>query len=78
MKSPKETTNSFVYIRYELICHIFNCSGIRNELSATVCQYPKDYYFLQDLHATGSQCATSFLNVTENYIKKRKGKEVHH
>lgn len=28
--------------------------------------------FFQDLHATGSQCATSFLNVIENYFKKKK------
>jgi len=28
-------------------------------------------FFFQDLHATGSQCATSFLNVIENYIKKK-------
>lgn len=28
------------------------------------------FFFFQDLHATGSQCATSFLKVIENYVKK--------
>lgn len=70
---PKQTTKGFVYIRYELICQLFNCPGIGNEMSQLLCvSTQRIIIFFQDLHATGSQCATSFLNVIENYLKKKK------